>query len=174
MSHLTAEPLDQGLAPLSRHGGLSITVAKPAQILLLGAEGGPAMAKALGLDLPTPTAFSGQDPLLAWQGPGRWLLYAEAAAPSLPADLDDASLVTDGFFVLDLAGPRLRDLLSLGTSLESSPSALPAGASAITRFAELQASLMMLEEDHLRLLVERASRDYLWAWLDQAVAALKE
>jgi len=183
MTELAAEPAGAGLAPLPQIAGLTLEALDPACLLLLsggGADAGFAegVHQALALDLPRPNRLAGDDPTLVWQGPHRWLLYGERAGGDALQALatafggtPPASDVTDGFLVVRLAGTRLSEILSMGSSL-SLADGFPVGGSAVTRFAELTACLLRPAEDEARLLVERASRTYLWSWLDEAAQAL--
>ncbi|GAB5467111.1 MAG: hypothetical protein Kilf2KO_01410 [Rhodospirillales bacterium] len=186
MSSLAAQSPAEGLPPAPACKGLVLRVATPTTLLAIGGRAkdkafAKAIETALGLTLPTPQAFSGQDPALLWQGPGRWLLQCETEGSDAAAALRKAlgpeaalSDVTDGLFAIDLEGPDWRALLSQGTSLDLSAGALPPGASAVTRFADLSVTLMMRSDDRVRLLSERAGRGYLWAWLCQAAENLTQ
>lgn len=187
MTDLLAEATDSGFPPAPQIPGIAFEILAPDALILLGGDASdPAFAaaldKALGLALPPPGRLSGDDPALSWAGPGRWLLWcgkAGSGAEALAAletafeGKTPASEVTDGFCALEISGPRLRDLLSMGTSLDVAADALPAGGVAITRFAELTATLLAPAPERVNLLIERASRHYLWSWLLSAVEDLE-
>ncbi len=181
MTELIAEGAGADLPPAPEVEGLALAVVDLAQIIMLSGDLGDetfanATQKVTGLALPKPGEIAGSDPALVWHGPGRWLVIAEggdAISPEGIAQNIATSDVTDGYLVVEASGPKLRALLSMGTSLEVGEAALASGASAITRFAELPALLVMRDAERALILVERASRAYLWAWLNRAAGALK-
>ncbi len=184
MTELLAEAADVNLIPAPKIKGLSLNVANPDAVLLLGGhakEAGFAKAakSALRIDLPAPGQQAGKQRLLIWQGYGRWLVYCHSSGEAALAALQKAlgnegpvSDVTDGFFVVEIEGAKLRDLLAMGTSTDCCAEALPIGGSAVLRFAELPATLLITGRDKALLLVERASRDYVWTWLCRAAGLL--
>ncbi len=184
MTELLAEDTAANLADAPPIAGLSLSVANPDALILLGGSAADAafaaaVKKALKVNLPKPGAQSGSDPLLVWQGYERWLIYChsdgDAILASLPKAFGEAaplSEVTDGSFVVQIQGPKLRDLLAMGSSTDCSPTALPAGSSAVLRFAELPALLIVTGNESALLLMERASKDYVWRWLGRAASAL--
>lgn len=183
-ARLQAEGSAETLPGAPLVAGLALTAVAPdALVLLAGSSAEPdfakAVKKALKLDLPAPGRQSGEDPLLIWQGYRRWLLYcrndgAERLAALAKAFGPEAPLseVTDGFFVVRIEGEKLRRLLAMGTATDCSAAALPPGSSALLRFAELTATVIVTGETQAELLVERASKRYLWAWLCRAAATL--
>ncbi len=184
MAELLAEGIAEPLPGAPLVAGLALTAAAPDALVLLAgssadANFAKAVKKALKLDLPAPGRQSGADPLLIWQGYRRWLLYCRSGGAEHLAALAKAfgpeaplSEVTDGFFVARIEGEKLRRLLAMGTATDCSAAALPAGSSAVLRFAELPATLLVTGEDSAELLVERASKAYLWVWLCRATATL--
>ncbi len=185
MTELTAEGAGADLPPAREIEGLAFRVVDLAHIVMISGESGDqafakALKKAVGLILPKPGEIAGSDPSLLWHGPGRWLLLGETESKTGGEDLVGVlsqemavSDVTDGYLVVELSGPRLHALLAMGTSLDLGQEAAASGRSAVTRFAELPALLLLLEHERARILVERASRAYVWAWLNRAADALR-
>lgn len=131
------------------------------------------LEKALGAPLATPNQSSGSDPLILWQGPQDWLILCDKAdASGLQAALTKAAgekpvLITaagDGLAAFTMTGPDAATRLSSGTSLDLSPEAFPVGASAITRFAQLRATLYH-QADRYTLIVDRQYSRHIELWL---------
>lgn len=185
MTELLAEAADANLDPAPKIKGLSLSVANPDAVLLLGGHAedtgfASAVKAALRVDLPAPGAQAGKQRLLLWQGYGRWLVYCNSSGAAALAALQKTlgeegpvSDVTDGFFAVEIEGASLRDLLAMGTSSDCSAEALPIGGCAVLRFAELPATLLITGRDKALLLVERASKDYVWTWLCRAASLLR-
>ncbi len=184
MAELLAESVAAGLPEAPILAGLGLAVAEPSALVLLGGDELAAEASKL-LNLtkiaakPKPGNIRGSEPMLVWQGHGRWLLYCRRKGEQLRAQLleglgADAAMseVGDAFFVVAIKGAKLRDLLAMGTSTDCSPAALPAGSSAVLRFAELPATLIVTGDEEALLLTERASKAYVWTWLCRSAAAL--
>ncbi|MEQ8653028.1 MAG: sarcosine oxidase subunit gamma family protein [Kiloniellales bacterium] len=184
MTELQAEAVDANLPIAPKVKGVSIGVAEPDALLLLGGHAkdaafAKAVKSALRVDLPSPGEQAGKQRLLIWQGYGRWLVYCHSSGAAAFAALNKAmgeeapiSDVTDGYVALAIEGEKLRDLLAIGSSTDCSAEALPVGSTAVLRFAELPASLIVTGRDKVLLLVERASKDYVWTWLCRAVGLL--
>lgn len=171
------------LPDLPAGGELTVAPLAFARQLLIGGDSersgfAEKVEAVLGLPLPGPNRFSkAQERLLLWQGRRSWLLL-ESQAGELhdPAAFGPGTALTEvtgGRLALRLSGPAAPDLLSLGTSLDLSPGSFPAGALAVTRYAHLPATLLALDAGYL-LLVERASAQYLAAFIRKAAAALTQ
>lgn len=127
----------------------------------------------LGLPLVAPNKLSGSDPLILWQGPQDWLILCDKAdASGLQAALTKAAgdkpvLITaagDGLAAFTLTGTDAMARLSSGTALDLSADAFPVGASAITRFAQLRATLYR-QADCYTLIVDRQYARHVELWL---------
>lgn len=118
-----------------------------------------------------------------WLGPDEWLVVAGANADAatdanaLAARLRENlaglahSLVelTGGLVALRLRGPRVRNLLAKGCTLDFHPRVCKAGQCAQTRLAKASALIATLDEAPTFELFVRASlADYLALWLDRA------
>lgn len=112
---------------------------------------------------------------LAGTAPGAWLalgapgttgtaLSEALAAPlaGLPAVVAPA---TDGFVLLQLAGPAVATVLARGTTLD--PAQLRPGRCAATRFAQVPA-LLLPDAEGVLLLARRSLAAYLRDWFDAA------
>jgi len=144
------------------------------------------VGSALGLDLPPSGRVSrGGDRLAVWLGPGWWLLDApQADGPglgALEASLVDrlrglggwvsAVDVSAGFAVLELAGPRARDVLAHGCSIDLHPRVFGPGRAARTMLAKAQVVLAQTDGDATgrapayRIWVRTSFARYLTEWL---------
>ena len=113
-----------------------------------------------------------------WLGPDEWLVTApEGAVPELPTRItravaDRAAAVTDlsaSRTILEIAGPRSRDLLQKGCGLDLHSRAFGAGACAQTLFARLPIIIDQLSAaPSYRLYVRRSSARWLYEWLIDA------
>ncbi len=130
--------------------------------------------------LPPVGETAGQDPLLLWQAPDRWLVVSETRrGGELAATLRQAltgvhaavSDTTDGQALFEIAGPDARRLLGQGSTFDLDPLRFGPGRGAVTLFAGLRVSLYCLEPDRLRLHGEVASARFLWDWLTTAASA---
>ena len=120
-----------------------------------------------------------------WLGPDEWLVAGlegrgEAVAPEIERVLRDAA--GDAFLTtvdvsanrvgLEVAGPRVRDLLAFGCSLDLDDRAFPTGRCAQTNLARANVILWRREAETWWLLVRPSFVAYLQAWLDDATAGL--
>jgi sarcosine oxidase, subunit gamma len=103
-------------------------------------------------------------------GPDEWLVVApEDAAPELHGD---AVVDVSGWrTTLELSGPRARDVLAKGCSLDLHPSVFGVGAHAQTLLAQAQAIVWLVDEEPVfRLLVRSSFAAYVATWLLDAMA----
>ena len=117
----------------------------------------------------------------AGTGPETWLATAEnggnAFAASLRAELrDDAAVVnqSDGYAVLRLTGPKVRDALAKGVPVDLHPGAFRVGDVASTLVAHIGAVLWRLDDDKgsavFEVAVFRSLAGALWHWLSEGGA----
>ena len=112
---------------------------------------------------------------LIWLGPDEWLIAAppgregalasglrERLAGLLAAVVD----VSESRTVIAVTGPRARDLLARGCTLDLHPRAFNVGACAQTGLARA-AILLHLVDDRptFEITLSRSFADYLWSWL---------
>ena len=136
----------------------------------------------LGYALPqAPNRTNGEDSRGAlWLGPDEWLVTFPAgqvnpllealsrAAVGHHAALSD---VSDARIVLTLSGPRAREVLEKGCSLDLHPRAFQAGHCAQTRLA--RAAILLHQTDDAPVYdihVAWSFAAYLWVWLEDAAA----
>lgn len=140
---------------------------------------------ALGLALPAqPNRCSARGGHAAlWLAPGEFLVVTEpgeesALAAALAGALDPhpaaVTDVSDARAVIELAGPRARDLLAKGCPLDLHPRVFAPGHCAQSRLAKALIILWQLDDEpRFRLLVERSLAEYLWFWLEDAAAEFR-
>ena len=154
------------------------------QLLLRGnvadADFVAAVAQVLGVGLPQePNTSAGTDGCNAlWLGPDEWLLVvpdgreAETESALTAALSGRHHAVTDvsaGRVVIGLAGPRARDVLMKGCSLDMHPRAFSAGQCAQTRLARCQVLLHQVDAaPTYDVYAQRSYADYVWRWLEDA------
>ncbi len=114
------ELTDFGLASVLARKGRAADVAR----LVLSAH---------GVELPaTPRMVEAGDASFVWSGPGHWLVLSAQAADlesRIHRHLGDTASVfdqSDSRILLELAGPRARDVLAKGVSIDLDPARLPA------------------------------------------------
>lgn len=178
-----------GLDELARKGKASAGVVLREKKLLghlviRGEASDPAFAggvhKALGLELPVAlTLVANGDTSLQWLGPDEWLLIVPggqefAIEQRLREALDGQHIavvnVSGGQTLLELSGPKVRELLMKSTSYDVHPSNFPVGKAVGTHFAKATAVIRHTGEDTWELVVRRSFSDYLWLWLQDASA----
>ncbi len=136
--------------------------------------------QALGLELPVAlTVVASGETSLQWMGPDEWLLIVPsgeelAAEQKLREALDGQHIqvvnVSGGQTLLELSGPRVREVLMKSTSYDVHPNNFPVGKAVGTVFAKSQLVIRRTGEDTWELLVRRSFSDYWWLWLQDACA----
>jgi sarcosine oxidase subunit gamma len=145
----------------------------PADSALMGA-----IERALGGTLPrTPNTFqvAPAEHKVLWLGPDEWLVVtpeggAGALMPSLRQACGDgfASVVElgSGQTVIEVSGPRAREVIAKGCPLDLHPRAFGPGRCAQSRLARALVTIAQLDEaPTFELIVRRSFADYLWQWL---------
>lgn len=145
---------------------------------------GPAVAKALGGDLPVEpcTAVTIGDLRVLWLGPDEWLVLA---GPGRQRELEDqlrAAIGDEHGAVVDVSaqrtalsvtGPAARTLLARGCAIDLDPRVAPAGTCVQTLLARAGVTIVVRDDGTGFLLLVRASfAEYLAAWLVDAGADL--
>jgi sarcosine oxidase, subunit gamma len=137
-------------------------------------------ARALGLPLePNTTRREGERTTL-WLGPDEWLVVGpDGDAAALERDLlaGGAGWVSTvdlsaNRTAIDLRGPRVRDLLASGCSLDLHPRAFAANRCAQTMLARAQVVLEARGPDAFRVFVRGSFAVYLATWLVDAIDGL--
>ena len=136
--------------------------------------------KALGLELPVALSLvAKEDTSLQWMGPDEWLLIVPggqefAVEHALRAALAGLHIsvvnVSGGQQLLELSGPKVREVLMKSTSYDVHPDNFPVGKAVGTVFAKAQLVIRHTAEDTWELLIRRSFSDYWWLWLQDAAA----
>lgn len=116
-----------------------------------------------------PNTTQGDDPRWLWLTPTRRLLIGETATPMPPPDCFTTD-VTDGYAVLELAGPGRIDILQMACPLDPDGPDVQPGRCAQTLFAG-QRVILYANGDRVRLHIERPLAHYVLDWLRQAATA---
>ncbi|MCY1174546.1 Sarcosine oxidase subunit gamma [compost metagenome] len=138
------------------------------------------MFKALGLELPVAlTVVANDDMSLQWMGPDEWLLIVPggeevAVENKLREALAGKHIaivnVSGGQTLLELSGPKVRELLMKSTSYDVHPNNFPVGKAIGTVFAKSQLVIRRTGDETWELLIRRSFSDYWWLWLQDAAA----
>ena len=136
--------------------------------------------KALGLELPVAlTLVAKGDTSLQWLGPDEWLLIVPSGEEfateqklreALAGQHVSVVNVSGGQTILELSGPKAREVLMKSTPYDVHPSNFPVGKAVGTVFAKSQLVIRRTGEETWELLVRRSFSDYFWLWLQDASA----
>ncbi|QLC72711.1 sarcosine oxidase subunit gamma family protein [Pseudomonas sp. LPB0260] len=178
-----------GLDELARKGkssaGVTLREKKLLGHLILRGEASDsnfagAVHKAIGLELPVAlTLVASGETSLQWLAPDEWLLIVPsgeefATEQKLRAALEGQHFsivnVSGGQTIVELSGPKVRELLMKSSSYDVHPSNFPVGKAVGTVFAKSQLVIRHTAEDTWELLVRRSFADYIWLWLQDASA----
>ena len=132
-----------------------------------------------GLDLPGPGRQAAAGGTVAMStGPRSWLVLEEGGAdtlgPRLAADLGDAGAVagqSDGYAVLRLSGPDIRDCLAKGLPIDLHPRAFTTGRATVTTCSHL--GIVIWQLDLAPTFEIALFRSYAWSfahWLADSAA----
>lgn len=139
-----------------------------------------AVSKVAEIELPTqPNTFVDGDRVRAiWLGPDEWYLVGVPGTEAQLVDaLEDALAGThhavndlsSGLTTLELSGPKARDVLDKGCTLDLHPRSFGAGQCAQTLVSHAGILLRFVDDaPTFELTVRRSFADYLWAWLEDA------
>ena len=125
-----------------------------------------------------PAIAAGKDLAFVWSGPGHWLALGpqvtESAEARLGAVFGTHASVFDqsgSRVLLEFRGPRARDVLAKGVSIDLHPRAFRTGDVAVTTASHLAVHLWQVADEPVyRLLVVRTYFDSLWRWLAASAA----
>ncbi|MEI6722272.1 MAG: sarcosine oxidase subunit gamma family protein [Betaproteobacteria bacterium] len=132
-----------------------------------------------GVELPrSPRRIQGRRFACTWAGPARWLLEIQSPGQVPLEDLGRslvgvAALVrqTDGRALLRISGPRAREVLRKGLSVDLHPRSFRVGHTAITLVAGIDVQLWQLDDaPTYELLINRSVAGSFWHWLVSAAA----
>ena len=139
-----------------------------------------AVEEVLGFGLAlTPNTVSGDAGLMVlWLGPDEWLIITPPDGESAIVAALEAALgvifssvtdVTGGQTIIRLSGPRARDLLAKGCTLDLHPKVFGPGRCAQTLVAKANATIVHVDDaPTFDLVVRRSFAAYVQAWLQDA------
>jgi sarcosine oxidase subunit gamma len=175
-------PLDHLADTLAAAGGPDVELGELPFLAQVGLRADPAEIDAAALGLPTaPNTVGVRDDggRSLWLGPREWLVVgAPGRTGAIAAELEAA---TAGAFAtvldlsanrttLELAGPRARDVLATGCSIDLHPRAFGPGRCAQTTIARTQVILDQVgDRPAFRLHVRGSFAAHLAAWLADAM-----
>jgi sarcosine oxidase subunit gamma len=179
-------------APLAVAGGIEL-VERPfrPQVVVrldLTAEASAALQTAVGVapsDRPNRAASAGPGRLTAiWLGPDEWLFamdHATLSGRALDARLAEIVRPFGGTTVdvsaqrtvLEVSGPRARDLLAAGTSIDLHPRFFAIGDVAQTQLARVDVILTRAGDETYQVFVRASFARYVADWLIDALANIE-
>ena len=157
---------------------------RPALISLrVGAEGLPAVERALGVTAPRPAGLVSRNGSVTVFGlaPDEWLIRTgpaeeedwlakleEAAASSFSAVV----LVSDAYRVFTVAGPETLDVFAQATGVDVHPSVFPTGRAVRAAFAKISALIHRLDDrPAFDVYIDAALARYAGRWIESAIGA---
>jgi sarcosine oxidase subunit gamma len=132
-----------------------------------------------GVALPsTPRAVEGRGATFIWAGPAQWLVELppgpDEIEPLLTAAfgaLASVSEQSDSRVLLEVSGPRVRDVLAKGLPIDLHPAAFRSGDVALTAVAHVGVQLRQVSDaPGYRLAVVRSYFGSFWHWLGSSAA----
>ena len=155
---------------------------RPALISLrIGADGLPAVERALGVAAPRPSGLAAVNESVAMfaLGPDEWLIRTgpdeedrwlakleEAAADSFGAVV----LVSDAWRVFTVTGPETLDVLAQATGVDLHPCAFPTGRVVRAAFARIAAIIHRLDDrPAFEIHVDASVARYAQRWIESAI-----
>jgi heterotetrameric sarcosine oxidase gamma subunit len=133
-----------------------------------------AIAQVFGACLPDrPRVGAGNDMSFIWCGPAHWLALGRPAAggiePWLAGPLQQLASVcdqSDSRIMLEVRGPKVREVLAKGVSVDLHPLAFRLGDAAVTSVSHVSLQFWQTAEAPVyQLLVTRSSFQSFWRWL---------
>lgn len=137
-----------------------------------------AARKTYGIDLPAgPKRVAAKGISFIGTGPGRWLAVMEDGAPkpaALAAALGDTASVadqSDGFAVLRLSGPRVRDALAKGLPVDLHQSVFKPGDAAATSAMHIGLTIWQIDDaPTYDIAMFRSFAGSFWHWVAESSA----
>jgi methylglutamate dehydrogenase subunit D len=138
-----------------------------------------AVRKAYGVDLPASSHIAQAKVSFVGYGPGQWLavsesLANEALSRDLSVKLQGLASISDqsgGRTVIRLSGPRVRDVLAKGLSIDLDPRAFPVGSAATSAISHI--GVQIWQGDDTRsydIAIFRSLTESFWRWLTDSAA----
>jgi methylglutamate dehydrogenase subunit D len=134
---------------------------------------------AFGVPLPmTPRAVAGRGVAFIWAGPAQWFAEADAGDQEIEAFLGAtfaglASICeqSDSRIMVEVAGPRVRDVLAKGLPIDLHPERFRTGDVALTAVAHVGVQLWQTADaPSYRLAVVHSYFGSFWHWLASSAA----
>ena len=173
-------------ANTSRAGVVMSEVAHRTIVNIRGNAADPAFAAAVktatGVDLPAKanTVANNGDRQILWLGPNEWWVTAkdgeaaglvEALRSAFAGQHATACDVSESRAIITLKGPKAREVLMRGISLDLHPKAFGTGQCAQTGLSRCNVLLHQVGEGpRFEIYVLKSFSDYLWRWLEQIAA----
>jgi methylglutamate dehydrogenase subunit D len=139
-----------------------------------------AVLAAFGVALPlTPRRVMADGIAFIWAGPERWLAVtdresSEALAKSLTRILPGLASIAaqgDGRAVIRFGGPRARDVLAKGFTIDLHPRAFRPGDTAVTGAAHIEVHIWQIDDaPTYEIALFRGFAQSFWHWLTQSAA----
>ena len=138
-----------------------------------------AVKTATGVDLPAKanTVANNGDRQILWLGPNEWWVTAkdgeaaglvEALRSAFAGQHATACDVSESRAIITLKGPKAREVLMRGISLDLHPKAFGTGQCAQTGLSRCNVLLHQVGEGpRFEIYVLKSFSDYLWRWLEQ-------
>ena len=148
---------------------LASMIARPGLTAALSA----AIERAFGVPLPlTPRFASGASVSFIWSGPGQWLIECPGTAIGMDQLLTNVAGLaavfeqTDSRVLLELSGPRVRDVLAKGLPIDLHPASFQLGDVALTSASHIGVQLWQCAANPVyRIAVARSFFESFWHWL---------
>lgn len=171
-----------------RHGiaGVNVRDASNVEVAAITARRGMARAlaeqvrRAFGVDLPQIPLRVGNGALsITWSGPDRWLAIRTGSVPALPALFRDAALArlativdqSHGLAILAVSGPRVRETLAKGFSIDLHPRVFRTGHTAMTTVSHIAVQITQIADDPVfEIAIARSFAESFWHWLEASAA----
>lgn len=166
----------------------SLRVSIPPQRVLLQIQVGErslgtvSAIRIAGRPLPiTPNCWTGTDPAISRIAPDTWLLQSalhdatdvlEAVRKGCGRRMFVVTDLSDGFVTFTLEGAQSTALLARGCGLDLSLSSFHTSSCTRTRFAQLTVVIRRVSFERFECIVDRASAQHLYDWLQDAATGL--
>ncbi len=163
---------------MPEHPGFDLNQIDGRSIVRLRVRPQAADAAAKALQLPQQALqWRGEDPAAYWLGPDQWLLTSDTKPAqeiishidrTLSGQLYAATDMSSHYVCFALRGPAARTVLAMGCGIDMHESAFMTGQCTHTHFANVQLFIVVVEDNHFELYVDRSHARYLSDWLVNA------
>ncbi len=163
---------------MPEHPGFDLSEIHGRSIVQLRVRPGGADAAGEALQLPQQALqWHSGDPAACWLGPDQWLLTSDSRpAKDIICHIDN-TLSDQLYAAIDMSssnvcfalkGPAARTVLAMGCGCDMHKSAFMTGQCVRTHFANVLLFIVVVEDDHFNLYVDRSLARYLRDWLVKA------